>query len=643
MQIRLGVLALAGFVGIAGSVEPRSVPLSTLRAVDLAGKAHQPAEADGTRAVAFVFLSTECPISNQYVPELNRIHDRFAGQPVEIFGVISDRSTSRARAVEFAKEFGIRMTILFDASGAIATHLQPTHVPQAVVVDSLGQVAYSGRIDDQYASNLKRKTAASTHELVDALAALIEGKSPAVAETQPVGCRLEAKAITREGAPTFNRDVAPILYAHCTQCHRSGEVAPFEILSYSDAVKRAEYIAEVTSAKRMPPWKAEPGFGHFLGERILNSHDIQVLVDWHQAGAPEGNKEDLPPAPEFVDGWQLGQPDLVVKMPVAYTVPADGPDINRFFVFPINVPSDVDVVAVEFRPGNPRVVHHAIMYTDRSGEARRRDEATPEPGYEGFVATFRGNGGGVLGFWAPGYTPRFNPQNAGQRLYTNTDMALQLHYHPSGKEEIDQSQVGIYFAKSPIAKVMGGAALINFNVDIPAGEPRHQMSHSFTTPVDLDVVGIVPHMHMIGTLMTAQATLPDGKVIPLIKSHWDFNWQDVYRFRDVIKLPAGTKIDVEAKFDNSAANPYNPNSPPKLVGFGEQTTDEMLICALSTIHEPESPERRILSEALREDMTRQLKNPKVFISVTRFMMSGGGGVNPLKLVPKTEKSAKTDS
>ena len=347
-----------------------------------------------------------------------------------------------------------------------------------------------------------------------------------------------------------------------------------------------------------------------------------MLGAWAEAGAPEGNPEDLPPAPEFTDGWRLGTPDLVIQMPEPFTIPADGPDIFRFFVANIDIPEDKMVVAVDFKPGNPRVTHHAIMYLDASGKARERDAADPAPGYEGLI-----NGGfrpaGVLGFWAPGYTPKPLPDGVGLRLKQGWDLAFQMHYHPSGKQEVDQSLIGVYFADKPIDNVLEGFALIDFDVDIPAGEPEHHMDLSFTTPVEVDIIDVVPHMHLIGTKMDVVATLPDGEKRTLIAVDWDFNWQDQFRYAEVVHLPAGTRIDMDAYFDNSADNPYNPNSPPKRVTFGEQTTDEMCIVAFRTIDDKFDKSRdRAMGQAVKENLEAQLKNPKVLANVMRFMLAG---------------------
>lgn len=625
VQVALVAILLTFVVSSQGCADTKrdaqTLDLSAVKVMDLAGTTHRLGTLTSHKAVAFVFLSNECPVSNQYLPELNRISERFAAAPVAIFGVLPDPLVSRAVGQEYAKEYDIQFPVLFDATGELRDVMRPTHVPEAFVIGAGGVVLYRGRIDNLYADNFQRRPQATSHELIDALESAADGESPAVAYADPVGCRLPSNQTQGADAEiTFTRHIAPILYANCTECHRPGEVAPFPLQTYEDAAKRADFLADVVELRRMPPWLARPDFGHFEGERRLSAREKKILRAWADAGAPEGKPEDLPPVPEFREGWRLGTPDLIVKMAEPFTVPAGGPDLNRFFVIPIETPEDKYVVGVEFQAGNPNVCHHAIMYTDRSGTARKRDEATPEPGYNGFIPT--GLNGGVLGFWAPGYTPRFYPQGAGQKLQPETDMALQIHYHPSGKEEIDQSMVGIYFADKPVEHTLGGLTMIDFDVDVPAGESRHKMAHSFTTPVDLEIVDIVPHMHYIGKEMKITATLPDGTVLPLIWVDWDFNWQDVYHFQEAVKVPAGTRFDLEAYFDNSEANPYNPYSPPQRIVFGEETTDEMCICAFRTIDNASEVDRKALRDAFQNDILHQMQDPDVFLSVMRFMQEG---------------------
>ena len=390
--------------------------------------------------------------------------------------------------------------------------------------------------------------------------------------------------LAKADGPTFNKDIAPILWQNCAGCHRPGEVGPFSLLDYKDVAKRANFLAEITASRRMPPWKAEPGFGEFHDERRLTDAEIKTIAAWSQAGAPEGDSKDLAPAPKFPEGWQLGTPDLVLKAQEAFEIPSSGRDVYRCFVIPIPTESDRTVAAVEFRPGNRKVVHHALLFLDNTGAAHKKDEADSGPGY----ASFGGPGilpTGSLGGWAPGAMPRFLPEGTGKYIRKGSDLVLQIHYHPDGKTEADQSTVGIYFTKTPAKKIVGGIAVRTRNLDIPPGEKRyHVTAQSQPLPVDAEAIGITPHMHYIGKEMKVVAETSDGKTIPLIWiKDWDFNWQGQYQYRSPIKLAKGTVIKLDAYYDNSAENSRNPSSPPKRVGWGEQTTDEMCLLGVQVV------------------------------------------------------------
>ena len=291
----------------------------------------------------------------------------------------------------------------------------------------------------------------------------------------------------------------------------------------------------------------------------------------------------MPEPPKFVDGWQLGTPDLVVKMPQPFKIPADGPDIYRCFVIPIPTDHDRMVSAVEFRPGNRKVVHHAIMFLDANGEARKKDKLDGQPGFESFGGPGVTPTGG-LGGWAPGAMPRFMPPGVVKYLKKQSDLVLQVHYHPDGKPETDQSTVGIYFSKVPWKKIVTGIAVMQTGLQLPAGEAHCEVkAETEALPVDVWVVGVSPHMHNLGREMKVTATRPDREdPIPLVWiKDWDFNWQGQYLLKKPIRLPKGSKIFVEAVYDNSADNPKNPNDPPKEVHWGEQTSDEMCLCSVA--------------------------------------------------------------
>lgn len=411
-----------------------------------------------------------------------------------------------------------------------------------------------------------------------ALSLALVAAAPAASASEPV---------------TYVEHVATILHRNCAECHRPGAIAPFSLLTYEDAAKRADFLVEVTSDRRMPPWKPEPG-PHFVGERRLSEGELATLKAWAQTGAKEGDRSKTPPPPEFKSGWQLGTPDLVLSMKEAFALPADGRDVQQCFAITIPIEKDRYVAAVEFRPGNARIVHHALFFLDSTGQAKSKD-----PDGKGY-RSFGGPGivpTGGLGGWAPGARAQFLPEGMAKFLSKGSDLLLQIHYHPSGKAETDQSQVAIYFAKEPVKQIVTGVAVRSRMLYIPAGEKRHHVTaESAPLPVESFAVGVSPHMHNLGREMKVVAVPPLGEPIPLIHiTDWDFNWQGQYLYESPVRLPAGTVIKVDAYYDNSADNPQNPNDPPKPVRWGEQTTDEMCLLGVQVVTNSLADLRQIAS------------------------------------------------
>lgn len=413
-------------------------------------------------------------------------------------------------------------------------------------------------------------------------------------------------------AINFSEHVAPIIFHNCTTCHRPGEAAPFALMNYADVKKRGKLIATVTESRQMPPWKADQGDYEFRHERRLTSEQIETIKQWVVAGMPEGDVAKLPPIPKFTDGWQLGKPDLIVKMSEAYTVPADGPDIYRNFDVPLNLTEDKWVRAVEFRPSARTVVHHSLFFTDATGEARKRDEADPLPGFGGGMAftgqrfaarlglgnqagnstddaTKAGSAGGSLGGWAVGAQARVLPEGLAYYLPKGSDLVLSTHFHPSGKVEKEASTVGLYFADRPPTKAFTGVQLpplfgVFEGLDIPAGAKEYTIEDSFTLPVDVKAFGVGAHAHYLGKQMHLTATLPNGQTKKLLWiNDWDFAWQDQYQFKEFVALPKGSRLDVKITYDNSADNPRNPSSPPRRVHWGEGSLDEMGSMSLAVV------------------------------------------------------------
>lgn len=415
-----------------------------------------------------------------------------------------------------------------------------------------------------------------------------------------VGRAASGKAIP--AAPTFTEHIAPILFQNCASCHRPGEIGPFPLLTYDDARKRARQITEVTASRFMPPWHAEAGHVELLNPRVLTAAQITTIRRWHERGAPEGNRRKLPKLPAFPEGWQSGKPDLLLKMDQPFKLYAEGRDLYRNFVFPLNLPEDKYVRAIEFRPGNRSIVHHALFYLDASGEARAADAADAEPGYED-----KGRAGrkySAVGGWAVGSNVRWLPEGLGYRYPQGADLVVQTHFHPIGKAEEELTTIGLYFTDKPKRSFVGVQLPPAFGeisgIDIPAGEARYVVRDSLTLPVDVEAFAVAAHAHYLGKEMTMKAVLPTGQQLVLLRMpDWDFAWQEQYTFKHHLKLPKGTRLETEMVYDNSATNPRNPTSPPVRVKWGPASKDEMGSITLQVVAAREE-ETAALREVLKD-------------------------------------------
>lgn len=393
-----------------------------------------------------------------------------------------------------------------------------------------------------------------------------------------VPARAQGQAEARApGEVTFATDVAPILFARCAGCHRPEGSAPFSLLSFAEAARRARTILDVVERGLMPPWPplADHG-GPFQGERRLGADEQQVLRAWVEGGAPEGDAAACPPPPVFPSGWQLGVPGLVAEAAEALEVPAEGRDVYRNLVLPLAVSERRYVRAVELLPGNPRVVHHAVMLVDRSGSARALDRDDPGPGFGGMSLGKAEVPDGHFLAWAPGRLPSPGLEGLAWTLDPGMDLVLQLHLRPSGKPETLRPRVGLTFADEPPRERPVALVLSSLEIDIPPGVSDYVVHREYVLPVAVRVLSVFPHAHYLGKDLGAWVERPDGTRSWLLRiAPWDFDWQDEYRYVEPLELAAGTRIVMDYHYDNSATNPENPNSPPRRVVYGEQSSDEM--------------------------------------------------------------------
>jgi hypothetical protein len=404
---------------------------------------------------------------------------------------------------------------------------------------------------------------------------------------------------------TFHHDLAPVLRSHCEPCHHSGGSGPFSLTEYADARKRSAQLADVTARRVMPPWLPEPGCAEFLGDRSLTAEQIALFRRWADAGAPEGDPSGgLPPA-TWTTGWQLGEPDLVVTLPEPFTVPAEGRDLYRNFVLPLPVASRKFVRAVELLPGNPKVVHHAFLYIDATDESRRLDLRDPEPGFPGLhVPSSAQAPPGHFLSWQPGKRSPPPPKDLAWTLEKDCSLVLQVHVSPTGKPELLKPSVGFFFTPDAPARTPVKFGLWSYEIDLPAGERAAVVQDSFTLPIDVDLLRILPHAHFLGRRLEGTARLPDGTTRCLLRiPEWDFNWQGDYAYREPVPLPRGTVVTMTFTYDNSAENPRNPHRPPRRVRYGLQSSDEMAELWFQAV--PRRPEERaVLDREIRQKVLR---------------------------------------
>jgi tetratricopeptide repeat protein len=374
---------------------------------------------------------------------------------------------------------------------------------------------------------------------------------------------------------TYTRDIAPLLSDRCATCHHPNGSAPFSLLTYADVKRRATQIADVTRKRFMPPWKADPDNGPFVGQQPLTDAEIATIQQWVEAGAVEGEPRDQARR-VWTGGWQLGAPDLVVSLPQPYALQPDGTDVFRIFVIPLPVDRLRFVRGLEFRPGNPKVVHHANIRVDRTGTSRALDDADPGPGYNGLIPHAAQYPDGHFLGWTPGQVAPLLPADLAWRLDRGTDLVVQIHMQPSGKPEMVQPSIGLYFGDRPPSRTPAMLRIGRQNIDIPAGDAQYTITDSYTLPVDVDVEAVQPHAHYRARDVRGDARLPDGTTRTLIHiKDWDFRWQHVYRFVQPFRLPKGTTLSMRYAYDNSPGNLRNPEHPPKRARWGQRSSDEM--------------------------------------------------------------------
>lgn len=548
---------------------------------DLAGKQYDAAYLAKNKATVFLFSSTECPLASKYTPRLLALHKEYAAKGVAFFLVNSNSADSPQAFTKWAKERQFPFPQVKDKGTTLADRLNAAATPSAVVVDSTGNTIYMGRIDDN-----DDPAKVSRRDVAEALNDVLAGKPVRISRTRAVGCEIfrdkqpiKTAAAKPASRYTWAKDIAPLLEENCVVCHRKGDVGPFALDTYEQARVWASAIKDYTARRIMPPWKAEPGQGEFHDARYLTDDQLAHIAEWADGGAPKGNPKDLPPVPvrHAAGDWALGKPDVILKPTRLFNLEAEGEDVYRDFALPIDFEEDRYIAAFDFKPGNRTIVHHMIAYIDLTGETvRKRDSQTGEPGW-----SVSGGGSGIKDEdwgdgWAPGMNPRRLPVGIAVKIPKGAKLVLQVHYHKTGKPETDQSEMALYWSKDTNPKVLKTAPVGNASFVLKPEISGQEVKASIILPWDVNIWQLLPHMHMLGKEMKATAVLPDGTEKSLISiKNWEFNWQMNYRYKEPVALPRGTRINLVAKYDNTAANPNQPNNPPREVRYGEQTNDEM--------------------------------------------------------------------
>ncbi len=533
---------------------------SSLR--DLRGNRRALHSFTGHRALVLIFLGADCPISNLYLPGLIDLEKQYRPKQVQFLAIYPNEGDDLDQVAAHAYDRGVPFPVLKDFGRRLADALGVTRVPTVVVLDGDFALRYRGRIDDRYGVAFRRPKA--THsDLVAALDEVLAKKPVTVATTQADGCLIDrgANAPARSDV-TYTKQVARILQSHCQSCHRPDQAAPFSLMTYEDAVRHGRMMKEVTTQRRMPPWHADPRYGHFANNRRLTRDEIDTLAAWVDAGMPRGDAKDLPPPAHWAKGWVHGQPDVVFTMPQEFEVPAEGSLPYQYFNVKTDFTEDRWVQIAEARPGATGVVHHVVVYIIKEGQ---RSFFLP-------AGTLS-----VLVGWAPGDLGLVCPPDTSLRLPKGCTLRFELHYTPNGKAAKDRSSVGITFAKKPPRFELFTNAFANESIVVPPRDPNYKAEATWRLYADARILSFVPHMHWRGKDYWYEAIYPDGHHETLLSvPRWDFNWQNVYQFQKPIKLPKGSRIHAVAHWDNSRNNPYNPD-PDKAVRFGLQTWDEMMV------------------------------------------------------------------
>jgi len=576
-SIRLTIAACAALTplvafapALCAETVSRPAPLE-LRDINGALQCFEPGPQD--RCLVVVFLGVECPLSKLYVERLQELADKFGSSGVRFLAVDSNPQDSLADLRLFARTHQFRIPLVKDQGMRAADRFGAVRNPEAFVVDAAGAVRYRGRIDDRYQVGLHRDKASFVSvdggDLYRALDELTTGRMVSVPETTAVGCLLtRTKATPLPTTATYAEQIAPLLHAKCVRCHRPGEAAPMSLTDYDEVVGWAAMIDEVVAEDRMPPWHAERGVGHFANDAGLSLDEKRMLREWLAAGCPQGDMSRLAPLPSYADesaandGWTIGRPDAVVAIAQPFIVPATGIVEYQYFDVDPGFAEDRWITAAEVRPSNRAVVHHCNVFL--------RPPGSSEVVEQGSLGSY------CLTAMAAGTPAMRLPAGMAKRIPAGWHLVFVVHYTAIGSEQVDRTSLGLKFADAKdVVREAATRLLIDEQLHIPPGATDHRVEHAALVERDLLLLAMFPHMHLRGRSFRYEATYPDGSQETLLNvPRWDFAWQHRYELAEPKRLPKGTTLRCVAHYDNSAANPANPN-PNVAVRTGPLSEDEM--------------------------------------------------------------------
>ncbi|HEV3024126.1 MAG TPA: redoxin domain-containing protein, partial [Pirellulales bacterium] len=497
---------------------------------DHLGSGHELAEWSERKAVVVAFLGTECPLAAHYGRRLAELAAEYGPRGVAFVGINSNRQDSLSEIGQYARRHEIEFPLLKDPANRVADLFGAERTPEVFVLDPGRMVRYHGRIDDQYGVGFSRPKPEHS-ELAAALDELLADRDVNQSETKATGCRIGRVSRTPPtGDITYATPIAGILQQRCVRCHRPGQVAPFAMTSYAEVAGWAESIREVIDEGRMPPWHANPQFGHFVNDSRLPDDERKQIFEWIAHGAPEGDPADLPPPVEFVEGWRIAKPDVVLPMTAAFTVPARGTVEYQHFELDYQIENDTWIQAAEVRPGNAAVVHHLVLFFVPPGrELRNSPEAVLFNSLAGF---------------APGMPSSSFPLGTAKRVPAGSKLMIQAHYTPNGREQTDLSSAGLVFADpATVKKQLMTQVALTFQFRIPPGADNHRVEANYRFGVDMKLYSLLPHMHLRGKSFRFEANFPDGRTETLLDvPRYDFNWQNSYALAEPKSMPEGTVI-----------------------------------------------------------------------------------------------------